>query len=162
MQSRLLRITLRTLLILVALGVIGLGIFAYQAFQDIGYTVYLPCGAADLVIEHMKANNGAWPRNWEELHRTFLLVEERNGIFRGFRWNDYPRRVGIDFRVDPAKLATAKVRPGERPFHVIWSLAIPDAKSPVDPNRILFEYLTTQNPGTTPASDRPAGSPRAD
>ena len=85
------------------------------------------------MIEHMKADNGTWPRIWEELYKTFLLVQEENGVFRGFRWEEYPRRVGIDFTTDPAKLATAEKGPGEPPFHVIWSLASPKHGVPLIP-----------------------------
>lgn len=34
-----------------------------------------------------------------------------------------------------------EVKLGERPFRVVWSLADPEARGPVDPNIYLFEYL---------------------
>jgi hypothetical protein len=148
MRSRRFKITLITATIVVTIGFVGFGIGLYRAAWEGLYDVYVPDGAAYLVIEHMKANDGAWPRSWEELHKTFLSIQERNGVLRGFRWEEYPRRVGIDFTADPAKLARAKERRDESPFHVIWSLAHPEARTPVDPNIRLLKYLREQEQKT--------------
>jgi hypothetical protein len=147
MRSRWFRITLRTCLIGLAIGVVGFVITTYLAISEMCYNIYVPVGAVDLVVEHMKAHNGAWPKNWDELHETFVAVQDENGYFRGFRWEEYPNRVGIDFAADPAKLATAaEVKLGERPFRAIWSLANPDALGPrsIEPNRVLLYHLKSQ------------------
>jgi hypothetical protein len=136
-----LKIILWTVFAAIVFGIVGAGVAFYLSFNDTMHDVYIPGGAARLVIEHMKANNGAWPRSWEELHETFLSVQE-GGSFGGFYWEEYPRRVGIDFAADPAKLATAKEKPdGKTAFRVVWSLAAPETEKPLYPNRMILHYL---------------------
>jgi hypothetical protein len=125
--------------------ILGVVVGLYRLHRSINsglHDVYVPSAAGFLVIEHMKANNRAWPRNWEELHWTFLSVQEKSGHYRGFRWEEYPQRVGIDFAADPAALALVEAKPGEQPIHVIWSLAHPNAVvRAVDPNVCVHDYL---------------------
>ena len=124
--------------------------------MDIGYDYYMPAGAAQLIIEHMKANHGAWPRSWDDLHKTFLSVSQ-GGVFAGFRWEAYSSRLGIDFAADPAKLAAA-ARDGTwggPAFRLIWLLPDRTYEGPADPNKILREYFTEQTRSGAKNKERP-------
>lgn len=140
MRSAPFKITLRLVLLAIVIGVVAIVVCIYWSVSDMLVDVYAPAGAADLVIEHMEANDGAWPRDWDELNATFLSLEQ-DGTFRGFHWEEYRQRVGIDFAANPADLATAKSERGAPPFRVIWSTSHPDARTAVDPNVRLSEYL---------------------
>jgi hypothetical protein len=150
MQTRRFKIVLWTILTSVAIAVVGFGVFAHVAIMDVGFHGYmLPKGTAELLIEHMKANQGAWPKNWEELHKTFLSVEKK-GRFEGVHWEDYQRNIGIDFTANPVKLtAAAKHAPGWPPFRVIWQLDQPDLPRwrPIDPNEYLAGWLREHGEG---------------
>ena len=136
MRSRRFKIVLRAVLVVVSIGLVLLVAVGYWRFNNSMRDLYTPGWAVDLVIEHMETHNGDWPKNWDELHETFA----KNPSRRGTDWDEFPRRVGIDFTADPAKLANASEVNGE-PFRVIWSLAYPDARLPTRPNLTLFGYL---------------------
>ena len=155
-QSRRLRIALITVLIVVAIGLVGFGVNFYLNFVNVMRDLYTPSQAANLVILHLKVNHGTWPRSWEELHRTFL---EQDGA--DCNWEELPRRVGIDFTADPAKLATAEQRNGDATFRVVWSLAYPDARLPNDPNRSLLQYLSEHKRKPDASNEQPQGPPGA-
>jgi len=142
-------------LIIVASGLVGFGVGCYLQFANYMRDLYTPSQAANLVIEYMEVNHGAWPRSWEELHKPFL---EHDGT--DSNWEELPQRVGIDFTADPAKLATAEEANGDPPFRVVWSLAYPDARLPNDPNRLLLHYLKEQERKRAGRNEQPRGSPR--
>jgi hypothetical protein len=156
MRSRRFKISLITALIVVIIGAAGFGIRLYRDFLYAMTDVYVMLPATtDLVIEHMKANNGDWPRSWEELHKTYSSLQEKNWRFRQVRWEEYPQRVGIDFTADPFELATRQERPDEAPLHVIWSRAHPSARSPVHPEERLLDYLKDHKRKSRVDDDQP-------
>ncbi len=145
MRIRQLHIVLCAIALALVVVLVPLGIGFHNAFMEIGYNNYMPAGAAKLIIEHMKANHGAWPRSWDDLHKTFLSVSQ-DGVFAGFRWEAYSSRLGIDFTADPAKLAAAAREGNWRgpSFRLIWLLPDRTYEGPIDPNKILQEYFLKQ------------------
>ena len=140
MRSRRFKVTVTAVLIVVTIGLVSISIGLYRTFWEGLYDIYAPYSAADLVIAHMNANNGDWPRSWEELHRTFLL-EEQNGIFYGFSWDQYLRHVGIDFTFDPTRFVS-EAETGRAWPRVIWSRGdVERFPGPTDPNERLLQYF---------------------
>ena len=68
--------TRRTKLILLGMtgALLAVGTFfataIYQTTRVVVPNAYAVWWTADLVIEHMERNQGAWPRNWDELRLT--------------------------------------------------------------------------------------------
>jgi hypothetical protein len=157
-RSRRFRIPLKSVLIVVTIGLVLLAVTWYWSFSNFMRDLYTPCQALNLVIEHMETHNGAWPRSWDELHETFV----KSGNWRGSDWSEFPRRVGIDFKADPAKLADSNEENGVPPFHVIWSLAYPDGPLPTRPNELLLQYLREQNRKAAAKNEKSKGSAALD
>jgi hypothetical protein len=102
--------------------------------------IYVPSSAADLVIQHLEFNQGTWPRNWDDLHRTYQRAQT-NGVSCGFDWDEYLRHVEIDFSADTAGLAAA-AKTEKAPFRVIWSRGHVDRfPGSTDPNERLLLYF---------------------
>jgi hypothetical protein len=148
-RSRRFQIALWAIVISVVVGLAGICFLFHHVFMEIGYNNYMPVGAAELIIEHMKANHGAWPKDWGELHKTFSSVSN-DGVFRGFRWDAYSSRLGIDFAADPVKLAAAAKagRRNDPAFRIIWLLPDRSCSAHLDPNTILYEYFKEQSRGS--------------
>ncbi len=162
MRKRTVKITLLTILTIVIIGLVGTGIALYRGFMEAMYDIYAPIGAADLLIEHMKANNDAWPRSWEELHKTFLLVQEQGGSFRGFDWDQYRRHVWIDFAADPARIV-ADAEAGKPMPRVVWSTGnVERFPGSTDLNQRLLLYFKEMTARKATFKGQPQERPSAD
>ncbi len=138
---------LRALLIagtscLASIAVLGLFVSAYFALDNGLRNIYGSASAAPLVIEHMRTHDGRWPRNWDELHQTYLVMERKPWS----PWEDLHDRTEIDFEVDPAKLAKMKSDGQGAPFCVIWARRkkVDHYPGTIDPNQQVFEYLRSE------------------
>jgi hypothetical protein len=138
MKSRSFRTWLKFTLLGAGMGLVVFVVIFYYNFNNYMRDLYTPSSAANLVIGHMQANGGAWPRSWDELHTTFVSDPQ----WRTADWDDLRRRVGIDFTADAARLAAAS--DGEPPHRVIWSAAYPDARLPGRPNDCLRAFVRKQ------------------
>jgi hypothetical protein len=92
---------LRALLIagancLASVAVVGLFVNAYVAFDSGLRNIYGSASAAPLVIEHMRTHDGLWPRNWDELHETYLKMERPPWS----SWEDLRDRTDIDLEFE--------------------------------------------------------------
>lgn len=62
---------------LASIAVLAMFVSSYFAINDRLRDIYGSASAARLVIEHLRMNDGMWPRNWDELHETYLVLEQR-------------------------------------------------------------------------------------
>ena len=101
--------------VVVAALVVGGGWFAYRYARTVVHDSYAVWWVADLTIEHLKANDGAWPKGWDDLsddYETFTATHGRPWSFEELR-----SRVAVDWNADPKQLATLAAN-GEK-FRVI-------------------------------------------
>lgn len=96
--------------------------------------------AAAMVIEHLKANRGQWPRSWDDLKAAFDTAVKEDGKHH-CSFEQVRACVEIDFDADPDELAKAAPRNGERPFRVIYQQTGRTTRGIWDPNQEVFEYL---------------------
>jgi hypothetical protein len=95
---------------------------------------------ADMVIEHMKARGGAWPKSWEDLREPYAASVRTSGhpwTFEALR-----SRIEIDFDADPTQLAKPSTDPDGPPYRVIW---LRDGSRMYwerhGPNRMVLDFL---------------------
>jgi len=106
---------------------------------------------AAMVIEYMKANGGAWPGNWEDLRRHYPSAVRP----QGGHWCSFELARGcmeVDFNADPAELARAEFHWSKLPFRVVYPQQGKAYPGGWDPNRKIYEYLTSSPPDTEPQS----------
>lgn len=132
-------------LLAAALALVALGIHSiYHAVTTTVPNCYAAWWVADMVVEHMKSHDGAWPRGWEDLSAPYEACVERSG--RHWTFEELQQRVDVDWQADPKVLAEASndERP---PFRVIW---LRDGSSTywnhAEPNGIVWEYLHAHRP----------------
>jgi hypothetical protein len=111
---------------------------------------------ADLVIEYLEKQEGAWPRSWDDLRTLdgpasrITETQEPDGSkaveFRPTPKVDELRQlVEIDWNADPQKLLEEGRKGWEPPFRVIY---LRDGRKThyegKEPNRMVFEYLVAR------------------
>jgi hypothetical protein len=96
-----------------------------------------------MVVEHMKANDGQWPANWDDLVDDFQTCV--NGSGRPWQFNDLKKRVTIDWNVNPDELIEQQTG-GKPDFRVIWLKNGTDSYwVSTEPNQIVLNYLNKQS-----------------
>jgi hypothetical protein len=107
---------------------------------------------ARMVVAHLEANNGAWPRSWDELRpyhgRAATVVEEP------VPFDELSSRVIVDFFAEPEELLRKKQSFGHESFRVIY-LRSGWTDEPVDPqlvpvevadaNEIVYRYVSASH-----------------
>ncbi len=116
---------------------LGVGVYeGYQVRETINNS-YAVWWVANMTVEHMKANENSWPRNWDDLEDDYQTCVSRSGDPWSFE--ELSRRVIIDWDANPTKLLE---EPGLR---VIW---LADGTSShwksAEPNEIVASYLKSQ------------------
>jgi hypothetical protein len=138
-------------------GIIGfLGYAYHQVVHVVVPNAYAVWWTADLVIEHMERNGGAWPKSWKELeataevaHKGTVSTNIDGHVIAEFRPREtienLQQRVEINWNADPSVLAKA-TRPTEGPpFRVI---RLHNGKSTHyegrEPNEMILRYLESK------------------
>ena len=128
---------------------------------------YAVWNVADLIVDHMRAHDGRWPRDWSDLAAACRQRYPSSDVDRMIA--EYRERVVVDFSADPQALRAAPFDPRtqDRPFSVVWHRRPPQTYYS-EPNVIIWSFLNdelpramaergrTTAPVTAPAS-RPAG-----
>ena len=133
------RFRLRTLFFVVAaISVIAsIAFYANQANQAMRNS-YAVWWVADMVIEHMKANDGKWPRNWEDLRDDYQTLVQRS--VQPWQFDELQHRVKIDWNVNPEELDLQA--DGSQEFRAIWLADGTDSFwEGAQPNWIILNYL---------------------
>jgi hypothetical protein len=117
-------------------AVVYVGVSIYNGIDD----AYAQWGAADMVIDYMRGNDGKWPPNWEALRPHF---EKNNGRVSGWSFGDFQTHVFIDFDANPERLRTLALKsdPNTVPFDVIHATSIWGSQMGDGPNAMLARYF---------------------
>lgn len=123
---------------------------------------YAQWGAVDHVIEYMETHDGQWPKSWEDLRPLYETKGSRCG---GWTFDDYKRRLVIDFDANADQLRQLSTESETVPFDVIgaqWPFA---ATIGDGPNSMLYWYFRENAgmplPKVVPALPAPQLSPPA-
>lgn len=130
------------LLIVSAIVAIG-GYVGYTVLHIASQSVrdsYAVEWVAGMVIDHMKAHDGAWPASWEDLKDDYESATKEVG--QPWTFEELRNRVDVDWSADPNKLLQATPREDGPPFHVIW---LRDGShvswQGYEPNGMILRYL---------------------
>jgi hypothetical protein len=111
------------------------GFFAYRTNEGIRNS-YAVWWVADMVIEHLKANDNAWPKGWDDLRKPYETCVLRSG--RPWSFDELRDRVDVDWGADAKSRLTT-----DQTTRVIW---LRDGTNAYwenhEPNRLIREYLT--------------------
>lgn len=138
------RLWLGILLSVLALFFAGVGWFGYSMYRYVTVTVpnaYAQWGAAELVIIHMKLNNGAWPKSWDDLEPIHAKYNT-HWNYGGADFKRLQELIEIDWSADPAVLRKARDNGSQPPFRIIWRRD--GGKSHwegAEPNQLILDYL---------------------
>ncbi len=130
-------------LILVAAICCG-GYFVHRTNEAVK-NAYAVWWVADMVIEYMKANDGRWPKSWDDLRQPYEICTNRSG--RPWTFDELESRAAVDWNADPAELvrSTLDLRNAEPAFRVIWLRDGSESHWQTrEPNRMVLEYLQTK------------------
>ena len=139
----------------IAIAALILAIAAYGAYsfnQKIRNS-YAVWWAADMVIEHMIANDNQWPATWEDLRDDYQTCVKRSG--EPWTFDEIRKRVSIDFTVNGKELFASAETLARPAFRVIWlSDGTESHLQSHEPNTMILNYLK----GITPKQPALTGS----
>ncbi len=140
----------RTVIAIVA-ATLAIAAYCAYSFNQKVRNSYAVWWAADMIIEHMIANDNQWPTSWEDLHDDYQTCVKRSG--EPWTFDEIRTRVSIDFTVNGKEL-TASAETLNRPaFRVIWlSDGTESHLQSHEPNTMILNYLkstTTAQPVLT-------------
>ena len=142
-RRRSFQFTLRRLLIsaaviatLLAGGVALVRVVRHPGSDSGAYELWL---AEEVLVNHLAANNGAWPRDWDDLQSTY---DRRGEDFPGGTTIERLQEfVDIDFRFDPTFATNSITKDASEPtFEAIW-LKNGTSRQYEKPNQRIFNYL---------------------
>jgi hypothetical protein len=136
-----LRFRIRTLLIVVAIA--SLVAFAVSSVMQMNNTIrnaYAGWWVGDMVVEHLRANNDNWPKNWDDLTDDYQTCVANTGA-QPWEFDELRNRVKIDWDADPTELVEQQSE-GKPQFKVIWLADGTNASwTDAEPNEIVLRYL---------------------
>ena len=129
-------------LIVAALVVSAVLVFAgVNIFNHID-DAYAQWGAADMVIDYMNDNDGDWPSNWDSLAPYFA---RNNGRVGGWSYSKFQSHVFIDFTADTETLRDLAVDSPSVPFDVIHARSMWGSQFEDGPNGMLYRYFRDED-----------------
>jgi hypothetical protein len=137
-----LRFRLRTLFIIttVIAAILGIAVWPFVRAMNGVRNAYAVWWAADMVVEHLKANDGAWPQDWDDLQDDYQTCVKRSG--QPWSFDELQSRVVVDWHADPKQLASLANSNTVPPFRVIWLADGTDNYwESNEPNQIIADYL---------------------
>jgi hypothetical protein len=144
---------------LLAVIVVAAGVFGYVIYTRVWEVVrdsYAQWWVADMLIDYMDRNDGAWPRNWEDLREPYEICAGRSGPTWSF--DELQKRVGIRFDAKPSELVRASSVGDQPPFQVVF---LQNGKqhwwAGQEPNSMILKYLVERaaRPATYKYPKRP-------
>ncbi len=101
---------------------------------------YTAWWAAEMVIEHMTANDNQWPASWDDLRDDYEACAKRSG--RPWTFEEIQSRVTIDFTVDGKALCATAATLSRPSFRVIWLSDGSDSHwESHKPNTMILNYI---------------------
>lgn len=106
---------------------------------------YAVSWVASMVIEHLKANDGRWPRNWDELRDDYQSCVRRSG--EPWTFAELSNRVAVDWDADPQQLLSQSSTTETAGFTVIRLVDGADSHwQSREPNDMILHYLRSTAP----------------
>lgn len=95
---------------------------------------------ADMVVEHMKANDNQWPQNWDDLQDDYQTCVKRSG--QPWSFDELSSRTQIDWQAVPSDLLAQSKGHETAQFRVITLTDGTDSHyQSCEPNQIILDYL---------------------
>ncbi len=144
-------------LVVVVVAAAIFGYFAYVQLDEIVRDSYAQWWVADMLIDYMERNHGAWPQNWDDLREPYEILAGRSGPTWSF--DELQKRVGIQFDASPSELVKANNAGDQPPFRVVY---LNNGKqhwwAGHEPNAVILKYLLERaaRPATYNYPKRPA------
>lgn len=138
------RFRIRTLFVVVAIAaVISLGLSWLNRANQSLRGAYAVWWVANMCVEHMDANNGEWPRSWDDLRDDYQTCVARSG--QPWTFGELSQRVEVDWDANPSELLP--IADNSHPdLHVIWLRNGSEAHwKGREPNQIILNYLKSQS-----------------
>ena len=127
-------------MVVIAITAVILGYVVYVQIAEISRDSYAQWRVADILIDHMERNGGAWPQNWENLRESYDIVAGHSG--QAWSFDELQKRVAIQFDANPGELQRVSKIPDKPPFTVIY---LRNGKqhwwSGHEPNSMVLDYL---------------------
>jgi hypothetical protein len=140
-------------------GVIYFAFSVYEMATEGMVDCYAQEWVAEMVIDHMERNDGAWPTSWDDLRESYEILAGQMG--QPWSFDELQRRCAIDFDARPQQLASATIDGEKPPFRVIW---LRNGKTRhwagSEPNHMILEYLARRT--ARPDDYRPLKRPVAE
>lgn len=150
-------VSLLAIVLAVPLGAIWLVRNALASVRD----CYAQERVAEMLIEHMERNHGAWPQNWDDLTEAHEICEGRSGPAWA-NFEELQELCVIDFDAVPSELTQAKPASEEQPPFDVIRLASGKQRywAGSEPNHMIFDYLqaAAKRPPDYQYPERPAKS----
>lgn len=98
---------------------------------------------AEMLVEHMERNGGAWPEDWNDLAEAFEICEARSGPTWA-TFEELREMCVVDFKAKPVEFGQLNASGDKAPFNVVrlasgkkhhWSGG--------EPNQRILQYLQT-------------------
>lgn len=133
----------------------------YRSVTRAVENAYAVWNVADLIVDHMRANDDQWPRGWSDLADACRARHPTDDVDR--MMDHYHERVEVDFSADPRALKAAPFDPAtqQRPFDVVRHRHPPHSYYS-EPNVIIWSYLNGPEPrlrADLRAAAKPATAP---
>lgn len=133
MKRLLIRVTI-AIAILIPIALVYAGVNLYNGIDD----AYAQWGAADMVINYLRAHDGKWPTDWDSLSPYF---DKNNGRVGGWTYDRFQSHVFIDFSADAEHLRKLSEKSDSVPFDVIHATSIWGSQFDGGPNEMLYLYF---------------------
>lgn len=118
---------------------LGAGYYIHRVNQGIRNS-YAVWWVADMVVEHLKANDNQWPQNWDDLRDDYETCIERSG--QPWSFAELSSRTQIDWQADPRQLLTQSKGDQTAQFRVVTLSDGTDSHwQSREPNQIILKYL---------------------
>lgn len=94
---------------------------------------------AEMIVSHMNANGGEWPRDWDELHDDYKSVVCEFG--QPWQFVELRANVQIDWEADPVEIRE-RMKAGEFELRVLRMLGDPPHEDRVtDANQKVIDCI---------------------
>ena len=101
---------------------------------------YAQWWVADMVMLHLDANEGQWPRSWSDLRDDYDVCSKRSG--KPWTFEELSERVTVDWKIETDSLRSLPSDNDHPPFRVIWPSDGSSAHwESREPNAMIAEYL---------------------
>lgn len=129
-------------------------VFIYRHVDNTIRNCYAQWWVADMVMEHLDANEQRWPRSWSDLRDDYYVCTKRSGT--PWTFEELSERVTVDWEIETDSLRRLALGSDQPTFRVIWPTDGSSAHGERrEPNAMIAEYLrshpaakevTEQNP----------------